>query len=315
MPNPRAYGGWSVASIALFQTKVLAYSSTRSKKREVRSAAYFNPTERLERLFFWLVFGLNLAEFYALQSWLPTILTNLGDPLNTIALATSLTTIGGIVAALVIGPAMDRLGPYRSLATVYFAGVVFVALLGLAVSAPPWVLLIAAFCAGFCISGGQKSVIALAAIFLPSANPLDRRGLGLGYRQIRRHRGPAPDRRAAGLPTQRGKFVLCRSDPDAAGWHSGHAAGRQIQDTVSVQVAASSMSTVGAIGGPQKCFPNLASFRQVDAESEIAFSKKDETFQESQGILSPLRLPVPPRPLMPQEIRYLARFVGEVEMG
>jgi MFS family permease len=59
------------------------------------------------------VFGLNLAEFYALQSWLPTILTNLGDSLNTVALATSLTTIGGIVAALVIGPAMDRLGPLR----------------------------------------------------------------------------------------------------------------------------------------------------------------------------------------------------------
>jgi hypothetical protein len=51
---------------------------------------------------------------------------------------------------------------------------------------------------------------------------------------------------------------------------------------------------------PPKCFPNLDSFRQVDAESEIAFSKKDETFQESQGILSPLRLPIPPRPLMPK---------------
>jgi len=77
---------------------------------------------------------------------------------------------------LVIGPAMDRLGPYRSLATVYFAGVVFVALLGLAVSAPPWVLLIAAFCAGFCISGGQKSVIALAAIFY--AAPIRSTGVG-----------------------------------------------------------------------------------------------------------------------------------------
>jgi hypothetical protein len=65
---------------------------------------------------------------------------------------------------------------------------------------------------------------------------------------------------------------------------------------------------VRAIRGPQKCFPNLASLRQVEAESEIAFPKKDETFQESQGILSPLRLPVPPRPLMPQEIRYLARL-------
>src|SRR5439155_13632293 len=46
----------------------------------------------------------------------------------------------------------------------------------------------------------------------------------------------------------------------------------------------------------RKRFPNLASFRQVDAGSELAFSKKDETFKESQGILSPFRLPVPARP-------------------
>jgi hypothetical protein len=54
--------------------------------------------------------------------------------------------------------------------------------------------------------------------------------------------------------------------------------------------------SVRAIRSPQRSFPNLGSFRQVDAESEIAFSKKDETFQESQGILSPLRLSIPPRP-------------------
>jgi MFS transporter, AAHS family, 4-hydroxybenzoate transporter len=54
--------------------------------------------------------------------------------------------------------------------------VVFVALLGLAISAPSWVLLIAAFCAGFCISGGQKSVIALAAIFYPT--PIRSTGVG-----------------------------------------------------------------------------------------------------------------------------------------
>lgn len=124
----------------------------------------------------WLVFALNLAEFYALQSWLPTILATLNYPPSTVALATSLTTIGGIVAAFAIGPAMDRLGPYASLAVVYFAGVVFVALLGIAVSAPAWVLLIAAFCAGFCVSGGQKSVIALSAIFYPA--PMRSTGVG-----------------------------------------------------------------------------------------------------------------------------------------
>jgi hypothetical protein len=76
----------------------------------------------------------------------------------------------------------------------------------------------------------------------------------------------------------------------------------------------SSVSIVRAIRGPQECFPNPASFRQVDAESEIAFSKKDETFQESQGILSPLRLPVPPRPLWsPDQI--LSAFAGEMELA
>jgi AAHS family 4-hydroxybenzoate transporter-like MFS transporter len=150
--------------------------TTEVEEKRSTVGSLFQSDRTLGTLVLWLVFGLNLADFYALQSWLPTILTNLGDPLNTIALATSLTTIGGIVAALVIGPAMDRLGPYRSLATVYFAGVVFVALLGLAVSAPPWVLRIAAFCAGFCISGGQKSVIALAAIFYPA--PIRSTGVG-----------------------------------------------------------------------------------------------------------------------------------------
>lgn len=136
----------------------------------------FQSERTLGTLVLWLVFGLNLAEFYALQSWLPTILTGLGHSLNTVALATSLTTVGGIVAAFVIGPAMDRLGPYGSLATVYFAGVVFVGLLGQAVSASSGMLLISAFCAGFCISGGQKCVIALAAIFYPA--PIRSTGVG-----------------------------------------------------------------------------------------------------------------------------------------
>ncbi len=80
---------------------------------EKRSAvgSLFQSGRTFGTIVLWLVFGLNLAEFYALQSWLPTILTNLKYDLNTVALATSLTTIGGIVAAFAIGPAMDRLVP------------------------------------------------------------------------------------------------------------------------------------------------------------------------------------------------------------
>jgi MFS transporter, AAHS family, 4-hydroxybenzoate transporter len=146
--------------------------ATEAETKRSAVGSLFQSERTLGTVVLWLVFGLNLAEFYALQSWLPTILTSLGHSVNTVALATSLTTIGGIVAAFIIGPAMDRLGPYGSLAAVYFAGVVFVGLLGHAVSAPSWVLLTA----GFCISGGQKSVIAVAAIFYPA--PIRSTGVG-----------------------------------------------------------------------------------------------------------------------------------------
>ncbi|MBI3699673.1 MAG: MFS transporter [Afipia sp.] len=138
----------------------------------------------------WAVFFLNLAMFYALQSWMPTMLTSLKYSLNSVALATSLSTTGGIVVALVIGPAMDRLGPYRSLATLYMLGVFFVSLMGAALGRPEWILLAASFFAGVCISGGQKSVIALAAIFYPGAVRSTGVGWALGIGRIGGIGGP-----------------------------------------------------------------------------------------------------------------------------
>ncbi len=149
-----------------------------TEEKEVGSAvgSLFTSGRTLGTVVLWIIFFLNLAEFYALQSWLPTILTNLHYPLTSVALATTLTTVGGIVIAIVIGPAMDRLGPYRSLAVLYFCGVFFVALMGVALSQPEWVLLMATFFAGCCVSGGQKSVIALSAVFYPA--PIRSTGVG-----------------------------------------------------------------------------------------------------------------------------------------
>jgi AAHS family 4-hydroxybenzoate transporter-like MFS transporter len=53
----------------------------------------------------WVAFMLNLGVFYAVQSWLPSILGRLGHPPSVAVAATALTTIGGIIAAplLVMG--------------------------------------------------------------------------------------------------------------------------------------------------------------------------------------------------------------------
>lgn len=141
--------------------------ASESEKRNAVTSL-FKPGMITGTILLWVTFLLNLGLFYALQSWMPTILTGLGYTLGTVALATSMTTVGGIVAAFVIGPAMDRIGPYASLAFVYIAGVLFALLLGYSIQASTSVLLTVCFFAGFCISGGQKSVIALAAIFYPT---------------------------------------------------------------------------------------------------------------------------------------------------
>jgi MFS transporter, AAHS family, 4-hydroxybenzoate transporter len=140
-------------------------------------ASLFSSGRGMGTLMIWVVFVLNLAEFYGLQSWLPTILGNAGYSLNTVVLATSMITVGGITAAFAIGPAMDRLGPYKSLAVVYFSGALLVIFFGASVGRSDWQLVVAAYLAGFCISGGQKSVIALAAIYYPNAM----RSTGVGW--------------------------------------------------------------------------------------------------------------------------------------
>ncbi|MET7995800.1 MFS transporter [Amycolatopsis sp. NPDC005232] len=115
----------------------------------------------------WIAFMLNLGVFYAVQSWLPTILGRLGHAPSTAVLATALTTIGGIVAALVIGPSMDRRGPFGTLGVVYLLGAVFVSMLAFAVTGESWLVLGAAFLAGTCVTGGQMSVVALATVLYP----------------------------------------------------------------------------------------------------------------------------------------------------
>jgi AAHS family 4-hydroxybenzoate transporter-like MFS transporter len=150
---------------------------TESAERRSAVGSLFSSGRAARTLVIWVVFMLNLAEFHALQSWLPSMLTNVGHSLNTVALATTMTTVGGIVAAFAIGPAMDRIGPYGSLATVYLAGVLCVVLFGYSIDKPSWMMVATAFCACFCISGGQKSVIALAAIYYPTSI----RSTGVGW--------------------------------------------------------------------------------------------------------------------------------------
>jgi AAHS family 4-hydroxybenzoate transporter-like MFS transporter len=153
-------------------------------------AALFRGRTSVGTLLLWGVFFLNLAEFYFLQSWLPTMLTGLNYPPATVVWVTALPTIAGVISALPLGLAMDRVGPYVTLTAMYAAGCLFMFMVASTFAAPVWLLMIAVFCAGFCISGGQKSVIALAAIYYPSSLRSTGVGWALGIGRLGGIAGP-----------------------------------------------------------------------------------------------------------------------------
>jgi AAHS family 4-hydroxybenzoate transporter-like MFS transporter len=137
-----------------------------------------------------LIFFFNAGSFYLLQSWLPTLLSAAGRPLETVASATSITTVGGITSVLLIGPLMDRLGHDRALAAVYLFGAFSLCFLGLTLSAPTLLLLTAAFLSGACVSGGQKSIIALTTLYYPASLRGSAVGFALGVGRLGAMIGP-----------------------------------------------------------------------------------------------------------------------------
>jgi MFS transporter, AAHS family, 4-hydroxybenzoate transporter len=138
------------------------------KKSDTNISGLFSTRLRVGTFLLWAVFVINLAEFYFLQSWLPTVLTSLSYSPALIVWATSVSTIGGMAAGLAMGPLMDRIGPYMILSTLYFFGGIFLLAISVALGAAPWILVLTVFCAGFCISGGQKGAVALGSIFYPA---------------------------------------------------------------------------------------------------------------------------------------------------
>jgi MFS transporter, AAHS family, 4-hydroxybenzoate transporter len=86
--------------------------------------------------------------------WMPTVLNLIGMSPAQAVFVSSLKDFGGIVAALYLGLAVDRIGPERTLALHYAAGAVFIAMIAL--FALPYAMLCAiTLLAGVTIIGSQ----------------------------------------------------------------------------------------------------------------------------------------------------------------
>ncbi|UTM45749.1 MFS transporter [Glutamicibacter mysorens] len=138
----------------------------------------------------WVVFAINLALFYGLQSWIPTLLSERGYESTTLATAASMTTLGGILIVFIVGPAMDRVGAFGTLGVLYFCGGGFLVLLGFVLDTSAGLVLAAIFLVGCVSSGGQKSVIALASVYYPAEVRSTGVGWALGIGRIGGIAGP-----------------------------------------------------------------------------------------------------------------------------
>ncbi|NKF23760.1 MFS transporter [Solimonas marina] len=115
----------------------------------------------------WLTYFMGLAIIYMLGSWLPTLIRDAGFDLEQAAVVTGLFQLGGTVGAILVGWLMDRISPYRVIAAAYAFGAVFIFAVG---RGSGDIVLLAGFVlgAGFCMSGAQSAMSALAAAFYPT---------------------------------------------------------------------------------------------------------------------------------------------------
>jgi MFS transporter, AAHS family, 4-hydroxybenzoate transporter len=119
-------------------------------------------------LLLWLAFFMSLLVVYLLSNWMPTLIQrSTGASLSRAALVTAMLQIGGTVGAIVVGRMMDALNPHRVLGAVYAAGAAFVVMISMTTRSP-WLMGLAVFGAGFCVSGGQVGANALSAAFYPT---------------------------------------------------------------------------------------------------------------------------------------------------
>ena len=149
----------------------------------------FTEGRTLATVLIWTVYFMNLLNLYFLNSWLPTIISDAGIPVETAIRLTSLFQIGGIAGALVLGRVLDRYFSFGVLAACYVWAALCIYLIGAAGASVP-LLAVTIACAGVGIIGGQNASHALSSEFYPTRMRSTGVGWALGIGRIGSIVGP-----------------------------------------------------------------------------------------------------------------------------
>lgn len=137
----------------------------------------------------WVMFFCSLLDIFFLSSWLPTVLHEAGLSISASVVETALFQGGGVVAALLLGSVIDRIGFLKVIVPVYIAAFLAIGSIGFAGTALG-LLMVANVCSGAFVIGGQTAVNVLAAVFYPTSIRATGVGWGLGVGRVGSIIGP-----------------------------------------------------------------------------------------------------------------------------
>ncbi len=129
-----------------------------------------------------LLWGLNFANLlnlFFLSNWLPTIVSDLGQPRAVAIAIGTLLQVGGTLGTIGMGLLIDRAGYFRVLVPGFVAAALAILLIGQP-GLPLPALFAVVLLGGICIVGGQPAINALTASVYPTRIRATGIGWGLG---------------------------------------------------------------------------------------------------------------------------------------
>jgi len=136
----------------------------------------------LQTTLLWVIFFCGILNLFLFIFWLPEVLHLLGLTPAQSVFATSLYTLGGVLAALYLGWMIDRFGA-RALSVHFAVGIVFILAIAL-VAMPYFVLLIVLLLAGVTVVGSQTGSGAASGKLYPARMRTSGYGFAAGFGRL-----------------------------------------------------------------------------------------------------------------------------------
>jgi AAHS family 4-hydroxybenzoate transporter-like MFS transporter len=187
------FGGWRMSMVVVGAACLLTALFGRHWLREPAGAAaaapgpatpladalqILAPRYLVATLMLWLLFVCMLTISYCLNSWLPTLLVEVGRSGNFAAMSVSVFSLGGIVAALGVGMLIDRFGALRTLVSFLCISTLLLYAVGQVLDTASGTVLMGLLAAcGFFVLGAYGGV----NVVLATAYSADVRAIGIGW--------------------------------------------------------------------------------------------------------------------------------------